>query len=311
MTLATSFTPWTGAGTPAGVTAHTFIATLGGKDGTPGIVHQGVRTFTPAVLNGYGMLFRGGLTGAQSSLTDSIINQMGEWSDWNTASQNDPFGGNLVITLGGRGTDGSTFTDGVPILGVDGLGDLDTDIEDYVQMWALGREVGLTGTPIAGEKSFLAGFSTGALRACIAVRERRIKPDVLILRSPLCNIYDWDALPGTNKAAMAAMMGFTTVAPETKTFKELTRDEQLALKERSPVQWAHKMPKDVPVVIIQAGMDNKVPTHHPKQLLKMLESAGVPCEYFNVPTAGHGFTTADEIDISNGIIRKTLTKYMS
>jgi len=72
---------------------------------------------------------------------------------------------------------------------------------------------------------------------------------------------------------------------------DINRDD--ALRSRSPVQWAEKLP-DAPTLLIHAKDDERVIFEHSVKMAKALEEAEKPYEFVKYETGGHGLTVHQE-----------------
>jgi len=287
------------ASPPTGVTNDQWSATVDGN------TLKGVRSYpTTAGLHRYIFFLRGGFTGANTQLDDTMINNhLENWPLFATSLQGESTTGNYVFSPGIRGSDSPWTSGGAASGGTDEMGG--ADIEDVRQAWTLGMEFTGSGLPRVDPcSSALIGFSSGALRGLMAMRGGKLRPRCAIFRAPLVNIYDWDNVSDTNKALIEAMIPGWSSTTLTKA-SGLTKADRRALYDRSPMQWADELP-DIPYLIIQAETDTTAPRSWTEGFAEALTKAGRRVEVHTVTGAGHAFTGSEDINLSNLAIRRFL-----
>lgn len=293
---------------PSGVTTDEWSATVDSN------TLRGIRCYpTTAGLHRYIFFVRGGGAGVASQLNDTEINSFLEkWPLLDDADQGEPTTGYYVFAPDIR-EGGGNWTGGEASTGDDEVGG--ADLEDIYQSFSLGQEFFNSGVPRCdSRKTTAVAFSTGALRLLMAMRNGGIRPECCVLRSPFCNIFDWDNIATASQDGLSAAMspsisgGWTSVSETLKA--DLRRVERIALHDRSPVQWADELP-DIPYCIIRAETDTTSIRAWTDALAGNLKDAGRHVEMHTVTGATHSFPESDSINMLNTIIRKFMAKHLA
>lgn len=289
---------------PADVTSKLWTAEF-----PDGVTHNGIITWPTAANALYrGIVFiRGGFTGDDNPLTDTIVTDLENAVKWNASAQGDAATGYVITAMGIRGVNASTtsgaWTGGLAIPGTDEMGG--DDLDDIALTYGLVQEWGLAaGTPLVhAAKMGLWSYSAGALRGCMLLRKGRIKPAAFAMRSPLVDAYGtWDDIGTTEQNKLTALIPGWSSASATK-FAKLTTSEQQALHDRSPARWAAEMP-DIPYLLVAAEDDNTALPAGTRRFAEELKRAGRDVTLIEVPSANHAFSGSDHNDISLAVTRK-------
>lgn len=271
---------------------------------------------TSGTRKGPGVVYFHGGYAPNPSFSDAHILSLAEqcaWDDYG-APEMGPGGYVMICPLVPGGAAG-TWTGGAASAGVDQFGG--AEVEVYVQSTPLVREgEATTAHPLTpkttGGDLVYYGASAGCIRACVAIKDWGMKPDVLVMRSPYINIYDWDSIATATQDAISALMspsvsGGWTSASET-TFANLRDEEKVALWNRSPVQWPMEVwPDDMPIYIGWGENDTTVPEAWVKPWAAELKEAGKDVRLSVIPTGDHAWTQAGAQDMLNLDIRGYLT----
>lgn len=295
---------YSGTTPPAGVTTERWVATIDGN------AIAGIRSYpTAAQMNRYILFIRGGTTGADVQLTDTVIGNLEQMPPWGSAAQEDPGLGYVVMAPCLRGADAGIHTGGLASAGTDEFGG--ADLEDIAQTWTLGVELGMAGTPRTHlSRGAIIGYSAGGMRALMAIRAGLVKPQAVVLRAPFCNLYDWDNVATATQDDITAMIPGWTSASATA-FSGLTGLEKKALLARSPAQWAHELPGDIAYQIQVAENDTKSLRAWTDALASQLRETGAHVEMVVVPSALHAFSSTESTGISLQCTRRFLSEHLS
>jgi len=295
-----------GGTVPTGAASRLWTATF-----PTGVTHNGVITYPTDTTELYrGILYiRGGFTGDDNALTDTIFEDLEDavlWNDDTTAGgQADAANGYVISAPGIRGINAASgWTGSLAITGTDEMGG--DDLDDIALTYGMLQEFGLAGGThmVHTAKMGVWTYSSGALRGCMAMRNGRIQPKAIAMRSPLVDIFGtWDDIGTTEQDKLTALIpGWTSAS--TTAFAKLTDHEQKALHDRSPARWADELPKDTKYLLVAAELDDTALPVGTRRFAHELHRAGRDVTLIEVPSAVHGFTGADHNALSLAATRK-------
>ena len=313
--LATStYTPLSGS-LHAGVTGQEWTGDL------DNVTQYGL-LFTPTAAGTYPYILysRGGTDGANSSLSDAKIQgnagsitaghiPFGVCAPaaWDDSSLTPAGPAGYVVNCPDLREGGGPWNGGTAGSGVDELGG--GDLKDTLQAWAAGAEMTAKANM---SKTCMWGDSRGAINMLGAMAKYGLQPDVCVLRSPLLNIYDWDAMSQTAKASVLAPLdelGFT--GADTDTRADLDDTSLRMLKERSPNLFLDELPTTTKYCVVWGEDDTTIPREWVLAFVTGMRARGAEVSYFEIPQFGHSIANSDGTNLAYLHIRRYLVKHLS
>lgn len=309
-------TPTTGA-LHSGVTAKVWTGDL------DGVTQYGVAAYpTAAGAVPYLMICRGGTDGSNSSLSKARVEGNAAASpqsngvdicptglaappSWDDSAAGGPSG--YVVNLPDlrEGNGGATESAGS---GTDELGG--ADLEDTAQAWWAALE--LYSSRMNMGKTGMWGESRGAINALGAMAYKGITPTVCVLRAPLLNIYDWDAMTTATRTSVIAPLdelGFGGASTDTRA--ELSASDVAMLKKRSPNQYLDLLPTTTKYLVVWGEDDTTIPREWCEAFVAGMRARGAVASMAVIREGVHAITDTLASELTFFTIRRFLASELA
>lgn len=245
----------------------------------------------------YVQFFRGGLTGSETSLGDTLAGTLESVavSDTTTGGGGRATGGSsarFVLAMDLPGSDPTTASnprtgayDGSALTTADefGGGELASVHECFGSRTEFGK--------VDGGLSAFWGASRGGMEALKYMRDYKQTPKCVVLWNPFVGVRDWDNVAGATQTDIAAMIpGFRDGTETPGTEAELNDAEKELLRERSPMLWARELP-DIPYLVLSGTSDTTSIEAWQQALVSQLQIAAPgKVEYHRIQGGAHVFS---------------------